>query len=91
MWKPTDFYSDYINVQQVSEVPIAFFTGTDDLVCPRSTALKYAGDMFNSVRDIYTFEVDHAFWSYASDQDFMTKLVLELQVPEQAGGTEFLS
>ena len=89
-WEPTVSQGNYINIQTVDQVPIAFFTGTDDLVCPRATALEYAGYMFDSVEDIYTYHVDHHFWTYASDEDFMTKLVQELQIPTQEAH-EFLS
>ena len=60
------------------------FTGTTDEVCPHEQALEYAKIIGNSVVQIYSFKDKmHGFWAYASDEDFMTKLVTELQVPTQ--------
>ena len=61
------------------------FTGTLDEVCPRQQALDYAKIIGDPIQEIYAFKgKTHGFWAYASDEDFMQKLVTQLQAPSQA-------
>ena len=60
------------------------FVGAWDEVCPHDTALQYAKIIGDPVGQIYTFEAKmHGYWSYASDENFMQKLVTELQAPAE--------
>ena len=55
------------------------FTGTVDEMCSHSHALEYAKKIGDAVVAVESFSLrDHSYWSYASDADFMTKLVAQL-------------
>ena len=59
------------------------FTGTMDEMCSHSHALEYAKKIGDAVVAVESFSLrDHSYWSYASDKDFMDKLVAQLQTPQ---------
>ena len=74
--------TDLVPVETIDKVPIAMFTGTVDEMCSHSHALEYAKKIGDAVVAVESFSLrDHSYWSYASDEDFMTKLVAQLQTP----------
>jgi len=75
--------TDEIDVSKIDTVPMAFFSGTRDMVCTNSQGKKYTGMITAEVTNFYDVEGQNHdyFSSMANDDWFMSRLITELQVP----------
>jgi len=86
-----DVITPLIPIETIDKVPIAFIASTLDQICPYVTA-QHLNEVIPAVTSFHTMEdVDHFYYSYASDEKLMGNIVHELEniVPLEAE-TEFL-
>ena len=74
--------STLVDVSKITQMPMTFFIGTNDPVCPYPTARKFIKQIKAPTKSITVLNEGHLwFSSEANTEWFMTHLVEELQVP----------
>jgi hypothetical protein len=88
-WLGGDKKTTLIDPSKIDTVPMAFFIGSKDNVCPPTQADDHISQITASTTKISVEGEGHMYFSNSANTDwFMTNLIAQLQVPTQA--TEFL-
>ena len=81
--------TDLIDVSKIKDVPMGFFIGSRDNVCPRGQAEDHISLITASTEIINVEGEGHMYFAERANDDwFMTRLIAQLQDPAQAA--EFL-
>ena len=74
--------TDLIDVSKIDTVPMGFFIGSRDNVCPRGQAEDHISDIKASTEIIIVEGEGHMYFSERANDDwFMTRLIAQLQIP----------
>ena len=74
-----------VDVSNIKKVPMAFFTATNDEVCPRKYAMRYIPQIQSETTQIDVEGEGHQwFHTGANTEWFMDNLIEQLQVPNSA-------
>ena len=81
-WLAGETQMPLVDVSKVKQVPIAFFTATNDEVCPHRVAGKYIPLFQSETVQIDVQGEGHLWFSHSANTDwFMQNLIAQLQVP----------
>ena len=84
-WEGGERETPLVPLENITRVPIAFFTGTRDHLCPYDQNAEYI-PRFNTETTQVDIKGTHQYFrTKANDDEFMKKLIDELQVPTAEG------
>jgi len=75
-WLDGETETDLVPMSNIKQVPMSFFVGTLDEVCPHKTAMKYIPQIQSKTNYIDVKGKTHGYFaSHANDEWFMTNLI----------------